>query len=319
MPNTANLIDELMRQGGIIKVGLPGQIGPHGRQKGYLQPGTQKLLTLTLSYRGITHSVTPRGIDYMTPHLRIYGRHSYLLPIKHDNRLLANLVALQVNIVASDNGKTPPGFADLVYDEGPSNPLSGMTIAAIASYADDLMTNWIDSVGLYANLDSTVAKINASFSKSLPFDGTDTLSWMNGPKLAFTGVRKLSEVLYLRKSKVAIPRTVPALGPIAQATPDEFSLSQNYPNPFNPTTTIEFNLPQQAFVTLKVYNVLGQEVATLLNNERMEDGFQVVEFDASNLASGIYFYRLVAESKDNPDEGIVGQQFVSMKKMLLIK
>lgn len=88
--------------------------------------------------------------------------------------------------------------------------------------------------------------------------------------------------------------------------PTEFALFQNYPNPFNPTTNIKFDLPKESNVTLKVYNILGEEVTTLVNKV-MPAGHQVVTFDASRLASGMYIYRIEAGN------------FVSVKKMLLMK
>nr|HMT10926.1 T9SS type A sorting domain-containing protein [Ignavibacteria bacterium] len=88
--------------------------------------------------------------------------------------------------------------------------------------------------------------------------------------------------------------------------PNYFSLAQNYPNPFNPTTSIKFSVPTPEMVTLKVYDVLGKEVAVLVN-EMKQPGFHTVDFDASRLASGIYFYRI--------DAG----QFSSVKRMALIK
>jgi len=88
--------------------------------------------------------------------------------------------------------------------------------------------------------------------------------------------------------------------------PDKFSLSQNYPNPFNPTTTINFNIPTKEFVILKVYNVLGKEVATLVNETKNEGSYNV-DFDGTNLSSGSYFYKIE-----------VGD-FVDTKKMLLVK
>ncbi|MFQ5633132.1 MAG: LamG-like jellyroll fold domain-containing protein, partial [bacterium] len=91
------------------------------------------------------------------------------------------------------------------------------------------------------------------------------------------------------------------------AVPGQFTLHQNYPNPFNPGTAIRFQLPEASEVSLVVYNTLGEVVAELLNG-RMAAGAHEIAFDASRLASGIYFYRLQA-----------GLGFVSVKKMLLAK
>ena len=88
--------------------------------------------------------------------------------------------------------------------------------------------------------------------------------------------------------------------------PTEFSLSQNYPNPFNPTTTIEFNVPVAGNYSLKIYNVLGQEVSSLINNQ-LSAGVHRVTFDAGRLASGMYIYRFA------------GQNVNLTKKMMLMK
>jgi hypothetical protein len=95
-------------------------------------------------------------------------------------------------------------------------------------------------------------------------------------------------------------------GVVEGTQPLVFELAQNYPNPFNPSTRISFSIPAQAKVVLKVYNLLGQEVATLLNEVRPA-GVHNVRFNAQNLASGMYLYRIVAGD------------FTSVKKMLLMK
>ena len=88
--------------------------------------------------------------------------------------------------------------------------------------------------------------------------------------------------------------------------PLDFNLRQNYPNPFNPTTTIEFDLPTSSQVTVKIFNVLGEEVTTLLSAS-LHSGSHSFEWDASNLASGVYLYRLEADG------------YVQTRKMLLIR
>lgn len=93
--------------------------------------------------------------------------------------------------------------------------------------------------------------------------------------------------------------------------PTDYALAQNYPNPFNPSTTIKFNLKTGAKVTLKVYNILGMEVASLVNSY-MPAGQQAVNFNASKFASGVYIYSLRVEGQD-------GSKFNSVKKMMLLK
>ncbi|MBE2256185.1 MAG: T9SS type A sorting domain-containing protein, partial [Ignavibacteria bacterium] len=93
---------------------------------------------------------------------------------------------------------------------------------------------------------------------------------------------------------------------ISENIPDKFSLSQNYPNPFNPTTKINFSLPKEEIVSLKVYDMLGREVSNLVN-EKLNSGEYSYDFDGSNLQSGTYFYRLQSEN------------FSDTKKMILIK
>jgi hypothetical protein len=88
--------------------------------------------------------------------------------------------------------------------------------------------------------------------------------------------------------------------------PGEYSLHQNYPNPFNPSTKIAFKVRETGFTSLKVYDVTGKEVTTLVN-EKKEAGEYVAEFDARSMASGVYFYRLHSGG------------FTTSKKMLLLR
>lgn len=93
---------------------------------------------------------------------------------------------------------------------------------------------------------------------------------------------------------------------ISYAVPDEFKLEQNFPNPFNPATTIQYQLPVESRVMLKVYDILGREVVTLVN-ERQEAGYKEIKFNGSRFSSGVYIYRLVTDN------------YISTKKMLMVK
>ncbi len=93
---------------------------------------------------------------------------------------------------------------------------------------------------------------------------------------------------------------------ISSEVPNEFSLSQNYPNPFNPTTKVKFQIPNSGFVKLIVYDLLGKEIQTLVN-QQLSPGIYEVDFDGSNLPSGVYYYKLESGT------------FTETKKMVLVK
>jgi hypothetical protein len=96
------------------------------------------------------------------------------------------------------------------------------------------------------------------------------------------------------------------INPVSNEIPKSFLLYQNYPNPFNPVTKISFDIPANAYVELKVYDILGREI-TVLVNEQLTAGIYSVDFDGSYLPSGVYFYRLVTGS------------YFDARKMVLIK
>jgi photosystem II stability/assembly factor-like uncharacterized protein len=105
-----------------------------------------------------------------------------------------------------------------------------------------------------------------------------------------------------------------AIGQMTSGVLLTFSLSQNYPNPFNPSTTISYELPEATNASLKIFNPLGQVVATLVDG-RMNAGYHRVEWNASSVPSGIYFYRLLASPTDGGQTG----EFVETKKMILLR
>ena len=92
--------------------------------------------------------------------------------------------------------------------------------------------------------------------------------------------------------------------------PQTYQLYQNYPNPFNPTTKIAFDLPKDAKVKLVIYDILGREMKTLVNNEFRSAGKYIIEFNGSNMASGVYFARILVND---------GKDFIAVKKMVYLK
>ena len=122
-----------------------------------------------------------------------------------------------------------------------------------------------------------------------------------------------SGVYYYRLKQIDYDGTFENLNVVAVdlGTPDKFLLEQNYPNPFNPKTVITFQTPTEGQITLKVYDVLGNEVATLLDEQKSAGSYNV-ELDASQLTSGIYFYQIESIRTVNCSE------FSSTRKMILL-
>jgi len=177
------------------------------------------------------------------------------------------------------------------------------------------MTNWTTVYSVYTNFDTVIQKINAAFSGNGAFD---TVSW-NTVKPGFVvikGVKSVHQISFLKPNPTLVPRIVPQQAYV-YTPPANYALLQNYPNPFNPTTSIPFDLPQQAVVTLKIYNMLGQEIATLLDHQMMDADRQEVTFDASALPSGVYFYRIMATGISDGSSAV--KNFTQVKKMLLLK
>jgi photosystem II stability/assembly factor-like uncharacterized protein len=141
------------------------------------------------------------------------------------------------------------------------------------------------------------------------YDSIDTLGILSLQSVAFddSGYAYVGSSMGVFRSTEPVTSFLTAVERIEEAmVPSGFTLRQNYPNPFNPTTMIEFTLPERAFITIKVVNLLGQEVATLVAEE-VPAGTHRTTWDASGFPSGIYFARLEASN------------FVATKKMVLMK
>lgn len=146
--------------------------------------------------------------------------------------------------------------------------------------------NW-NTIGFVEGAGTSTEKINYTFADDKPVNGRANY----------------------RLKQVDFDGTFRIYGPVEVdfSGVSTYSLEQNYPNPFNPTTVINYQLPVDGFVSLKVFDVLGREVASLINNEWKETGVYEITFDASNLASGMYVYKLISGS------------FTSTKKMMLLR
>ena len=185
--------------------------------------------------------------------------------------------------IQNDSARVFSSEANYVYN-GTSSQVTG---SGLPSTVNNLTIDNADTVTLSqeTTINGTLSLVAGLFNNTIPF----TLG--SGGKVSITG------------GKLLVPT---AVNSVTSNIPKQFSLEQNYPNPFNPSTEIKYGLPKAAFVTLRVYNVLGQEVATLVN-EHQNAGHYDISFNMDRFASGVYFYMLRAGN------------FVATKKMMLIK
>lgn len=359
-PNWANLMEEVVVQGGFqpgatesdtlggLVVGVSHMEGAGTRWKpvrdsarvycwvrisnwdGNRNRGRQFYrIQRTLEDRSGVHDGDPHGLDVfrrVIPNRVLYltGQRRVLPPKTHTNKLFAEMVALKFNIAASQLGKTPVGFGELLFNQ-PGHIMHGKMIREISSYTDTAMTYWRGrTYEEYDSLHSAIYRINRAFIGAL-----DTISWEVGGKLTLAGAVNIADVPFLAGSPV------PPI--ILRITTDEtednstdfdddeefldengvpvaVKLDQNYPNPFNPSTTLQFRLRGPSSVTMTVYDMLGRQVATLLENEEMEEGENLVQFIADNMATGVYFCRI--DARDIENESF---RTVQTLKMLLLK
>lgn len=186
---------------------------------------------------------------------------------------------------------------------GPNNNATGIPAAAELSWlATPNATNYNVQVSLNPNFDVNIVDANTgSLSYVTPaLSGGPVFYW----RVKATGIGGESVWSEVRKFTRA---ALVSIDDDDTGIPTEYVLEQNYPNPFNPSTTISFRLPESADVTLQVFNLHGQVVGTIMQNVTKNAGNHTVSFDASNLSSGVYIYRIVAGS------------FTASQKMVLVK
>jgi hypothetical protein len=335
MPNRLNAVNDAFALGGFpsgLQVGLDKSSPDSTKLYGWLSAKKYGDVAKTLNDKGTTHSELPHGFDFWISSKPFVKLQKSLSPNKYDNILLAQMVALKLNITASAMEILPLGFGELIFDDATLTPpagaptLNGLMVKEVAAIVDSVMMGWtqVDTIikgkpvysrhfaesDVFDFLNEAVTEINNAFEGEL-----DTLSFSDS--LKFKGAVMLVDVPYLRSNSGVVPAKITPNYVNIEMVPEAYKLYQNYPNPFNPTTMIQFDVPEEAYVTLKIYNLLGQEVATLLDHELMTEGTQEVEFDATGFASGVYFYRLSAEGISN-EEGSLGT-FQTVKKMILMK
>lgn len=243
--------------------------------------------------------------------LEIFGR---ITAVNNDNIQLNGLtVFVNNNTIVLNHADMPVTFGDLSVDqfvevEMVKNPDSTLLALSI-KIEDELDFSKVDGFAGVVN-GSSIQLPSGNYiinSKTAVVDNNFNVITANqlttGQQVIVWAVNKVSSKTALQiQSKISSPTGVNSSPVIV----DKFALLQNYPNPFNPSTTIKYQIPKAGLVNLKVYDLLGKEIATLVNENKVAGNFEVI-FDASKLASGIYIYQLKSNN------------FVFSKKMILLK
>jgi hypothetical protein len=188
--------------------------------------------------------------------------------------------------------------------------LTNKHIYSVAAYDNDVyVSTWAGGVYKFVTGSGSVNKSTKTNGvKSIPLTGSWASLGMAGIEVSSITVDSKTQTIYAGTSDGTIFIKKEGITDVEnnEAIPTEFELAQNYPNPFNPSTKIEFSIPKAGLYAIRVYNILGQEVAIIANQD-FAPGKYTFNFDASNLSSGIYFYKLVGENVN------------ITKKMMLLK
>jgi photosystem II stability/assembly factor-like uncharacterized protein len=210
-----------------------------------------------------------------------------------------------ISIVGSDmwlcgsGGTILKGFSD------PVIPVELTSFSAAVS-GNDVMLSWNTATETNNSGFQVERKLNDTWERIGFVEGKGTTT--NPASYNFTDSPNSSGSVYYRLKQIDFDGSFEYSNVVEVniAQPNVFALDQNYPNPFNPTTTIKYSIAEQTQVSLKIYDILGNEITTLVN-EVKQAGIYNIEYDASSLSSGVYFYELAAG------------QFISAKKMVILK
>jgi len=304
MPNAGNVRDSIFKRD-YFPYGLIIGIEKNDNPRSY---GWENFTRKYYVRRALPQTGPPRPFDYRLDK-RFVGLLKNPSLNRYNNKLAGEMIALKLNIAASDLGITSPHLGDLIFNDTTqvANPLNKKKLRNLALSVDSMLTLWSRYQHIdYGLIYNSVHRINQAFDAS-----PDTLS--TSP-LRFTATKALFSVPFLQPCSdppFVLPQYYTEM--VDDENTTQYELLQNYPNPFNPWTTIEFVLPEPSTISLKVYNILGQEVARLFDHEYTDEIHHVIDFDASALPSGVYFYHLIAE----PVEGGVMTSVV--KKMMVVK
>ena len=202
------------------------------------------------------------------------------------------------------HGATDAPDVDVIA-RGVATLVDGFKYGTITDYIKVPASNYILDIADNSS-NSVVASFGADLSTLASTSATVLASGFLSPNQNQNG-EGFTLIAVFADGSVASLGNVTAIGKTDKSSIiNSYSLEQNYPNPFNPTTNINFALPNSGFVTLKVYNLIGEEVARLVN-ETLDAGNYSYSFNASKLTSGVYFYKINADN------------FSSTKKMILLK
>jgi aminopeptidase N len=222
--------------------------------------------------------------------------------LKYKNAATVDLITKINEITGSDYNWF---FNQWVY--GPNHPIYQNTYEITQNGSIWTVSLNLKQVQTTADFFKMPVQLKVVFS-----DGTDSLfnvlNDANNQGFIFEFNKKPNQLVFDPNNNIVlkVANTILVSIESLETLPDKFELKQNYPNPFNPVTNIGFRIPNFGFVSLKVYDILGREIATIFNEEK-QPGVYEAQFDASNLSSGIYYYKLISGN------------FIETKKMVLIK